>query len=545
MNLETQVFDTIQKFHMISPGDQVIVGISGGADSVCLLLVLKNLAKRLQIGIRAVHVHHGLRKTADRDEEFTSDLCGSLGIPLHVVHADVRGEAVRRHRSIEETGREIRYEAFQSCAEKASAESNRNSRIAVAHHREDSAETVLMNLCRGTSLAGLGGILPVSGKSAQHVRSIQSVEPTKSVQSAPSVPVIRPLIDCGRNDIEAYLREHGQTWCTDETNAELVYTRNYVRNVILPELTAHVNEQCVSHISRTAEDLREAEEFLSGLTRQSMESCRLGNGTPEDASKTAGQVRTSVSCSAADEPLEMTPGRNGGKAAYSAERLLALEPYLRRRVLYAILKEAAGGGRDLTFAQVEELQKLLQTTGSHQVSLPGGLIACKEYGVLRLQREPDTEGNISLTPDGSPLQIPGSKRSADEPWRGESDQSLPWPTCREAYTMRVFPYAGDPAAIPHGTYTKWFDYDKIATLLTFRTRQTDDRMALEDHRYKKLTRMMIDAKIPASVRDRMLLPADGDRILWLPGGRISAEHQVDASTRTILELSISRPQGLR
>ena len=513
MNLETQVFNTIQKFHMISPDDQVIVGISGGADSVCLLLVLKNLAKRLQIGIRAVHVHHGLRKTADRDEVFTRDLCGRLGISLHVVHADVRGEAARRHRSIEETGREIRYEAFQSCAEKAAAESNRNSRIAVAHHREDSAETVLMNLCRGTSLAGLGGILPVSGRSAQPVRSVRSARSVEPAECAPSVPVIRPLIDCGRKDIEEYLREHGQTWCTDETNVELVYTRNYVRNVILPELAAHVNEQAVSHISRTAEDLREAEEFLSGLTWQSLESCRLGNGMPEDVSKTAEQVRTSVSCSAADEPLEMTPGRNGGQSAYSAERLLALEPYLRRRVLYAILKEAAGGGRDLTFAQVEELQKLLQTTGSHQVSLPGGLIACKEYDVLQLRKD--------------------------------LDRNLLWPTCREAYEMRVFPYAGDPAAIPHGTYTKWFDYDKIATFLTFRTRRTDDRMGLEDHRYKKLTRMMIDAKIPASVRDRMLLPADGDRILWLPGGRISAEHQVDASTRTILELSISRPQGVR
>ncbi len=462
MKLEQKVAKDIVQFHMLTPGDRVIAGVSGGADSVCLLLVLKRLEERFKTEIRAVHIHHGLRAAADADEEFVRRLCRSLDVPLHVYHADVWSEAAKRGRSIEETGRDIRCESF--CREAKLWEQQQEGRaypkIAVAHHQEDCAETVLMNLCRGTSLAGLSGIRPVSTKE--------------------NVTFIRPLIDCTREEIEEYLRGTGQSWCTDETNAEDVYTRNYVRGHILPELNDNVNPGTTRHLCRTARDLQEAENFLQNLTDRTRVSCRIQDDAP----------------------------------VYSAADLQRVEPYLQRRVLYAILAEAMGGLRDISFAHVEELQKLLAANGSCSICLPGGLTACREYDRLRVvQKEAGTE-----------LRWTELERCC--------------PQNKEDYSVRVFPYNGRAEDIPKGPYTKWFDYDKMAELLSFRTRQTGDRITLEPEKSKKLTRIMIDMQIPAPMRSRIVLPADGSQILWIPGGRVNYNYLVESTTQNILELTV-------
>lgn len=463
MKLEQKVGKEIGQFHMLTPGDRVIVGVSGGADSVCLLLVLKNLEQRFKVELRAVHVHHGLRAAADEDEAFVRQLCQRLGVPLHVYHADIRSEAAKRGRSIEETGRDVRCESF--CREAALWENQQKGgtypKIAVAHHQEDCAETVLMNLCRGTSLAGLSGIRPISRKE--------------------KLVFIRPLIDCTRGEIEEYLRNSGQDWRTDETNAEDVYTRNYVRGHILPELNDSINSKAEQHVCRTARDLQEAETFLQGLTERTQTECRIQR----------------------DEPI------------YSVSGLCRLEPYLRRRVLYAILAEAAGGYRDVAFAHVEELQKLLAANGCCSICLPDGLTACREYDRLWIMQQ---------------------NKSGKEQWPAEEKRCCP--LSKDNYSVRIFPYNGRAEDIPRGPYTKWFDYDKMAELLSFRTRQTGDRIALEPGKSKKLTRTMIDMQIPAMMRDRMILPADGSRILWIPGGRVSYDHLVENTTQNILELTV-------
>lgn len=490
-DLKEEVRNTLREFHMVSRGDRIVAGVSGGADSVCLLLLMQELAKELSVRIYAVHVNHGLRKTAGRDEWFTEELCSRLEIPLRIYRIDAAEEAKRRRIGVEEAGRELRYELFgRACREWEQEETGSGAgsfcwKIAVAHHCEDSAETVLMNLCRGTSLKGLSGIRPVNGD------------------------IIRPLIRCSRAGIEEELRRRGQSWCTDESNENLAYTRNLIRNRILPELCEGVNARASEHICRTAEDLAAADAFLEELTAKSRKECR----NPD------------------------------GKECYLTSKLLGLPPYLRKRTLYLLLSESCGQ-KDLTSEHVALLEKLLGTEGSHSVDFPGGIRAEKSYDELRLIRH--SEGKTE--PTGT-----GGKAAAD---RAERTKNRLCPENEEAYLVRVFPYSGNPADIPADPYTKWFDYDRISSFLTFRTRREGDSIAIGFRRRntdtaetipgreeqklcrKKLTRVMIDQKIPAAWRDRMVLPTDGDRILWVPGGPIGADFRICSETKKILELSL-------
>ena len=194
-----------EKYQMIRPGDRIVAGISGGADSVCLLFLLRELCREKGAGLFAVHVNHGLRGAeAGEDEAYVRKLCGELKVPLRVFSFDVRGRAREEHLTLEEAGRLCRYEAFEEEAERIGG-----TRIAVAHHAGDQAETVLFQLFRGSGLKGLAGIRPVRDN------------------------VIRPLLCTGREEIEAWLTERGIEWRTDSTNLTTDYTRNRIRGEIL------------------------------------------------------------------------------------------------------------------------------------------------------------------------------------------------------------------------------------------------------------------------------------------------------------------------
>ena len=224
----------VEAYHMLGKEDRVIAGISGGADSICLLFVLLELKKELGFDLVAVHVHHGLRgEAADRDEDYVRQVCTEQKIPLEVFHRDVRAYAGERGLTEEEAGREVRREAFLECAVRRSA-----TRIALAHHRNDNAETVLFHLCRGSSLEGLSGIPPVSGC------------------------WIHPLLCVDRREIESYLEKRGISYCTDETNQEMCYTRNRIRGRVIPCLEENVNPRAMEHIADTAQRLRLAAEFV-------------------------------------------------------------------------------------------------------------------------------------------------------------------------------------------------------------------------------------------------------------------------------------------
>ena len=220
----------IDKHSLLKNGDNVIVGLSGGADSVALLISLLKLGYHCE----AMHCNFHLRaEESDRDEQFTRGLCNRLGVKLHVVHFDTSGYAKENGISIEMAARELRYNAFEKQRKASGAQA-----IAVAHHRDDSAETLLLNIVRGTGIRGMHGIQPRNGH------------------------IIRPLLCVGRKDILDYLEWRGADFVTDSTNLSSDYTRNKIRLEIIPKL-AEINPSILTTIATTARRISDAEKIYS------------------------------------------------------------------------------------------------------------------------------------------------------------------------------------------------------------------------------------------------------------------------------------------
>ena len=221
----------IQEHRMFERGETVITGISGGADSVCLFFILHYLQEELGVKLVAVHVNHGIRgEDADADERFVQNICKTAGIPLEIVRCNLELIAKKRKQSMEEAGRNIRREAFERAAQKYGA-----AKIALAHHKNDNAETLLMNLVRGTGLNGMTGIKPVRDR------------------------YVRPLLCLERREIEGFLTED--------------YTRNKIRNRVIPYMENQINPRAAAHLSEAAEQLRGVQEFLEKQLKVFKENC--------------------------------------------------------------------------------------------------------------------------------------------------------------------------------------------------------------------------------------------------------------------------------
>ncbi|MDD6807888.1 MAG: tRNA lysidine(34) synthetase TilS [Oscillospiraceae bacterium] len=254
-NLVLLVRETIEEYKMLKPGLTVIVGLSGGADSVSLLMSLNALKTEYDISLVAAHINHGLRGAeAKRDEDFAKELCNGLDIPFHVLHADVKKLAQISGESFESCGRRVRYEFFANIAEEIGRD---RTVIATAHNAVDNVETIIFNLTRGTGLKGLCGIPPVRMENG--------------------IKVIRPIISCTREDILEYLSEINQDFVTDSTNEDTDYSRNRIRHNILPELL-EINTSAISNIGRCSDTLRLDESFLTDCARKLVASSKLSNG---------------------------------------------------------------------------------------------------------------------------------------------------------------------------------------------------------------------------------------------------------------------------
>lgn len=473
----------IRQFHMIDPGDVVIVGVSGGADSVCLLSVLRELGQSLGCSLRAVHIQHGIRGAESlSDAAFVEKLCASWGIPLERFDYDVPAYAAARGMSEEEAGRTLRYRAFEEAADrwealvrKEKGTSLARARIAVAHNSNDQAETILFQLARGSSVAGMAGIPPVRGR------------------------IIRPLLHTGREEIEAYLAERELPYRTDSTNLTLEYSRNRLRHQVLPVLR-EINPRAVEHMCRTAEDIRELSDYLESETERLME-CRVefAPAPPEG-------------------PENRDPSAEGGAGAWDVpaescrirvEGCAQLPAVLRRRMLHECICRVSGGSRDVTRRHVEAVEGLLDGQSGRRVELPGGVRAYREYGTVRIVRE---------------------ERS------GETEEAVLLAEHPD-FSVRVLPRSELSREISKKKYTKWFDYDRIKDNLFVRTRREGDYLVLDEAgNTQRLRRYFMNEKIPGALRDEIPLVAEGSHILWVVGGRISAYYKVAARTERVLEI---------
>ena len=244
---------TIADNNMLDGKNAVCAALSGGADSVSLLLALKELSEERGFALAACHLNHGLRgEESDRDERFCKELCKKLDIPLTARKINVAALA-EKHESLEETARRVRYDFFSDALDGL----GEYSVLATAHNANDNAETVLINMTRGTGLAGLCGIPPVRSLGAHSV--------------------IRPLIGCTRADVEAFLAERGQDCVTDSTNLSEEYTRNKIRRRLLAEIL-ELNPSALETLGRMTKTLREDNAFLEELAEKALAENRTGRG---------------------------------------------------------------------------------------------------------------------------------------------------------------------------------------------------------------------------------------------------------------------------
>ncbi|MEO6982226.1 MAG: tRNA lysidine(34) synthetase TilS [Edaphobacter sp.] len=311
----------------IHPGDRLCVAISGGADSVALLLTLHaanaaNAAKRdaLGVGLSAAHVNHGIRshKESFADQHFVEALCTRLEVPLHLHHANVPDRAAQTRETIEEAARAIRYDYFATLIAAGQADT-----ILTAHTLDDQVETVLMKLLRGAWTEGLSAIHPV-------------VRVNTSTPNQRQGKILRPFLQTRRTEIESFLRAHNQPWCEDSTNADTAYTRNRIRHQLLPQLREY-NPNLDQALANLAELAREEE------SRWQAELSRLLPQLLLPGKPVRGGGRA----------VSTAPGHSG--VSIELDRLRPLDPALRRRVLRAAARQL---GARLSFDETARLLAL-------------------------------------------------------------------------------------------------------------------------------------------------------------------------------------------
>lgn len=313
--MKCRALETIQRHHLLTPGAAVIAAVSGGADSMALLFLLEEIREEFSLNLSAAHINHGLRGAeADRDEALVRDTCKRLKIPLSVLHADVAREAERMGEGIEECGRRVRYAYLESLEAGAF--------IATAHTLDDQLETFLMHFARGAGLHGLCGIPAKRGR------------------------IIRPLIDCTREEIEAYCAQRQIPYVIDSTNLSHDYVRNRVRLEIVPVLRS-INPNVHEAARRCVDTLSADDAFLERLASLSLQKLKRECG-------------------------------------YPAAELLAQEKALRARIIAQILK--AEGCAQPAYCHIAAVEQLLgQGQGCAQVG--GGVTARVRRGVLEFPHE--------------------------------------------------------------------------------------------------------------------------------------------------------------
>ena len=472
----------MEKYKMFPQNGNIVAGISGGADSVCLLRVLAELRKEYHFNLTAVHVNHQIRREAGEDARFTEELCRKWEVPLVIVEEDVEALAEREHLSCEEAGRLVRYQAFEQVLLQCSQKDG--GCIAVAHNRDDRAETFLFHLFRGTGLRGMGSIRPV--------RDMEN-----------GGRLIRPLLFVPRSEIEAFLQQEGFSWCVDSTNQEDIYTRNRIRNRILPYAQQQICQRSAEHLARESELLAETADYVERMTNQAMGRC----------------------CARSKE----------GSLAFDVKRFGQEDSFLQRQMIWQGMREA-GSGKDLTEAHAEQVYRLFapdcQSGRKFELS-SWQLTAVRQFDkVIIAPWRPDSENRVE---EQEKREIRLQEGVFEVPNLGKIAVEIL--DFSEIENKKGATFLQD---IPEKTYTKWLDYDKITESAVFRFRRTGDYLTINTAGAKKsLKRYMIEEKIPADMRDELIILADGSHVIWVPGHRISAAYRITEHTTRVLQINLT------
>ena len=238
--LKEEILKTIKTYNLIEKNDKIVIGVSGGPDSICLLHLLYSLQEKLKFEIVVAHINHQIREVADSETEYVKDFCEKIGIECFVKKENILELAKKQKKGTEEVGRQVRYDFFEEVAQKTEA-----NKIATAHNANDRAETVILNILRGSGISGLKGI--------------EAMRDNK---------YIRPLILTNREKIEKYCEENNLNPRIDESNLESIYSRNKVRNIVIPYIKKEFNQNIIQTINRLSDVATDENEYLQKLTKE-------------------------------------------------------------------------------------------------------------------------------------------------------------------------------------------------------------------------------------------------------------------------------------
>ena len=466
---------------MLRPGDRVGAAVSGGADSVAMLLLLLELREKLGIVLSVVHFNHKLRgKASDADEKFVAKLAAKHGLAFHSASVYVAKKAKAKRVNLEDAARHARYDYFHSLVE-----SGELARVAVGHTADDQAETVLAHLMRGTGIAGLGGIHPVVG------------------------PVIRPLLTARRAELRAYLRVREQTWREDATNCDTTRLRARIRKKLLPLLDKQFQHAIVEHLATLAELAREDDASLQ--SHAELRVCAL-----------AKEVKGGLRISARDIAWPRSKTRTLQGETLEGRDVGLMSAGVRKRMVRHIIANIKPHAGQLGANHVEAVLELARSGRSgSRLALPGGVEVRKEGDALvflpvqnaRARTFPDKkkeyEYNIDLA-------------------KGAED--LPVPELECVFRFRVIDWPLNRAETSDDRAV--LDRNRLRLPLVLRNWRPGDRLQPAGHRSAhKLKRLLNEKHVSRWDRDGWPVLTSGGEVVWARGFPVAAEYAANERTR--------------
>lgn len=459
-----KVRETIEKYNMINENEHVVLGLSGGPDSVCLFFALRKLGYH----VHAVHVNHMMRReTAKRDENFVRGLCYSEGCECHVFTVDCNAKAKELGVSGEEAGRMARYESFKRVTKQLESEGTKAC-IAVAHNADDQAETVLFRIMRGTGVDGLAAMEPVRFEGGYRV--------------------VRPLLSVTRREIEEYLASTGIEYMTDETNLEPIYTRNKLRLELIPHLQKEFNENITDSLCRLAGLASVDKDYLWQQTEEAYKRCLVSAKPWDDAERDSSEKV----CDASQRALYR-------EVTLYQDRVAKLHPAIRNRVFLKCLR-MVGLWQDVTNERLEAASELLDSDSSTKVlEFPHGYRMTFAFGKIKIK----SAGN---------QEIAGAQVA----------EELLHPMNIDVNVMAASSVSRDEL---NASGVLYFDAEKLASACNIpvdelsdkvqvRSREAGDYILLNGGK-KLLKKLMGEMKIPADERDLVTIVAVGRCVLYI------------------------------
>lgn len=462
--------------HMLEVGNKVVMGVSGGADSVCLFLLMQELRAEYDLSLFVVHIHHGIRGIeADEDAEYVKLLCERYGVPFYFFKENIQRLAKENGMSEEEAGRKYRYECFYQVMEQTGAD-----KLATAHHMNDQAETVLFHLIRGTKLSGMTGILPVNNK------------------------IIRPLLACQKQEIVNWLSGRKIVWREDETNKDNHYMRNKLRNQVIPVLS-EINEQAVSHIAEFAGYMTKYENFF----QKEVEKYMLEYVIFESEEKQCQVNRLHLR---------------------SEERILS------EAVVYEMLVFVCGVKKDISKKHVEAVYEQLFNQSGKKITLPYQIEAEISYENLIIRKCFERKEKNGWKQEISVKDLIEGKQELQFalPYGGNLIvQVLDMEDMEENRKKEIL----NTVSNSKNNYTKLFDCDTIRDTLHVRPPAAEDYFIMNAQgNRKRLSRYFIDRKVPLEERRHSLVVAREHEVLWMVGGRRGENYKINNNTKYVLLL---------